>query len=156
MPLVMGLPLLDELPSEKGTYILFLQLAESRSIEVGRYGTCIFPAGIYAYAGSAHGNGGIAARIKHHLNLPERPHWHIDYVRPSMHWEGVFYATDPLSNECTWSKRLFNFPGSRVIIPSFGASDCQKGCPAHLFAFLKRDFDPAAFLQHFDRSIVLS
>jgi Uri superfamily endonuclease len=147
MPLKMGVPLLEELPAQKGVYILFLQLAESKTIEVGKYGSCDFPTGVYAYVGSAHGKGGIAARLKHHLWDPQKPHWHIDWVRPLMEWVGLFYETNPLSNECTWSKRLSVYSGSQVIIPGFGASDCQQGCPTHFYTFPQKDFDPDTFIQ---------
>jgi Uri superfamily endonuclease len=151
MPFIRGVPKLIDIPSQEGTYILFLQLAQSQSIYVGRYGLQHFPLGIYAYAGSALGKGGLSARLKHHLEQPQEPHWHIDWVRPFMQWVGLYYETSSLSTECTWSKRLSKFPGSQVIIPGFGASDCGQGCLAHFYRFKDDVFDPGHFVHYFKR-----
>jgi Uri superfamily endonuclease len=64
-----------------GTYVLLLYLAENRTITVGKLGTFDFPMGWYTYIGSAFGAGGLVARLKHHLQPGDRPHWHIDYLR---------------------------------------------------------------------------
>ena len=64
-----------------GSYILLLYLPLNITLTVGRLGTFDFPAGWYAYVGSAFGAGGLVGRIKHHLQPLENPHWHIDYLR---------------------------------------------------------------------------
>jgi len=66
-----------------GTYTLVLELDRADSIEVGALGEHRFPAGWYAYTGSAFGTGGFA-RVDRHYELAagERStrHWHIDYL----------------------------------------------------------------------------
>ena len=69
------------LPRLAGTYVLMLGLPRLATIGVGRLGHFQFPVGWYAYAGSAHGPGGLAARISRHLRVPKPLHWHVDYLR---------------------------------------------------------------------------
>ncbi len=45
-------------PVTRGSYLLVARLAYPAEIAVGRLGTSLFPAGWYAYAGSALGPGG--------------------------------------------------------------------------------------------------
>jgi Uri superfamily endonuclease len=90
-----------------------------------------FPAGWYAYAGSAHGPGGIAARVRRHLRAAKRLHWHIDYLRAVANPVEVWYATDPERWECRWAEALSTLPGVSTPASGFGASDCC--CVTHLF-----------------------
>ena len=56
-------------PSEVfGTYVTFFRLPKPASrVRIGALGTFDFPAGCYAYLGSAFGNGGVRARTNRHL-----------------------------------------------------------------------------------------
>ncbi|WP_049922906.1 GIY-YIG nuclease family protein [Halopiger djelfimassiliensis] len=114
-----------------GTYVLVLDVARSTTIEVGALGDRAFPAGAYAYVGSAFGPGGFA-RVDRHRELAcgERDvrHWHIDYVlgHSATSLESVVTFPDA-DRECELAGRL---PGEPVA--EFGASDCD--CPAHLLA----------------------
>ncbi|HHO76762.1 MAG TPA: DUF123 domain-containing protein [Deltaproteobacteria bacterium] len=49
-----------------------LLLARSTMIQVGKLGSFIFPAGHYAYIGSAFGSGGLHARIQRHIRKEMR------------------------------------------------------------------------------------
>ena len=69
-----------ELPEAKGTYILLVSLNQAKRLEIGRLGAFDLVPGFYAYVGSAHGAGGLRARIQHHLESTAEPHWHIDYL----------------------------------------------------------------------------
>lgn len=117
----------------KGSYILILHLAHHLAhIPIGKLGVFNFTAGYYLYIGSAFGAGGIPARLKHHQRTTKkRPHWHIDYIRPSMHilesWS--VSGTHPL--ETQWCTILSTLLAFHIPVRGFGASDSP--CRAHLF-----------------------
>lgn len=114
-----------------GTYVLLLSLAAAL-VRVGRLGEFAFPAGYYAYVGSALGPGGLQARIRRHMRPTKRKHWHIDYLLPHCTVVDVLVRRHDASHrlECEWAQALLTYPDARVIAPRFGASDCR--CPAHL------------------------
>jgi Uri superfamily endonuclease len=120
------------LPAAAGTYVLWLSLHQVTRVMVGKPGVFELARGQYAYVGSAHGAGGLRARVTHHLRIHERPHWHIDALRPFAAIEAVLYAVTPQRLECAWAQTLAALPGASVPIPHFGASDCRAGCAAHL------------------------
>lgn len=117
--------------SGKGTYILVLRLSAPTWLAVGRLGAYPFPAGWYAYVGSAFGAGGLAGRLKHHLAVSSRPHWHIDYLRQVAPITQVGYRVADKSYEHEWAAQLGAMPGATIPVPRFGSSDCT--CAAHLF-----------------------
>jgi len=121
------------LPDRPGTYALILKLPHPTTIGVGQLGRFQFPAGWYAYAGSAHGPGGLVARISRHLRLPKPLHWHVDYLRVCARPIAAWHAVGIRKRECAWAKALARLPGASAPIPRFGASDCC--CPAHLIHF---------------------
>jgi Uri superfamily endonuclease len=123
------------LPDQPGTYVLILRLPCLSTIGVGRLGHFSFPAGWYAYAGSAHGPGGLAARISRHLRSSKRLHWHVDYLRSHARPVEIWYAIGTQKRECAWAQVLSGLPGASIPVPRFGASDCQ--CPAHLICFVE-------------------
>jgi endonuclease-3 len=111
----------------KGTYSLFLGLKESNELIVGALGKIEFPAGYYAYTGSAFGSGGFARLDRHHRvhsGENQTRHWHIDYVLPHVEILDV-YRTAGIDKECELAGRL---PGTPI--PEFGSSDCS--CHSHL------------------------
>lgn len=117
-------------PKGKGTYTLILALNENRDITVGALGIKKFPAGFYAYTGSARGTAGFA-RVKRHLGLaagnnPAR-HWHIDYLLPHTSPKGVVLTFTDLDIECTISTAIGQ---NTCTVNGFGSSDC--GCSGHL------------------------
>ncbi len=116
-----------------GTYVITLRLDEQRTIGVGRLGAFEFPAGWYLYAGSAHGSGGLRARLaRHRRRLVEgkRAHWHVDALREEAHWGGAWGRASDERLECDWAAALRGLAGASVVAPGFGASDCR--CRAHL------------------------
>ena len=121
------------LPDQPGTYVLILRLSRPTAITVGRLGRFQFPAGWYAYTGSARGPGGLVARISRHLRSPKSLHWHVDYLRACAHPVAAWYAIGIQKRECAWARALVRLPGASVPIPHFGASDCR--CPTHLIHF---------------------
>ncbi|MDN5358738.1 MAG: hypothetical protein PWP76_581 [Candidatus Diapherotrites archaeon] len=123
----------SELPKEKGTYILLLELDGSISVRT-KYGRRNLEPGIYAYVGSAFGPGGLRARIERHWRKEKRKHWHIDDVTTSDHCKQI---------------GAFVFPGEQIEgelaemlgrvfkpVPGFGASDSRED--THLFQ-IQRD-----------------
>jgi Uri superfamily endonuclease len=132
---------MDVLPVEAGTYALILSLDSPSPVVVGRMGKFDLLNGYYFYIGSAHGAGGLRARLGRHLRGDGHPQWHIDYLRQHAMVRGWGFrvsitsddATIPL--ECEWSQWLACAAGATIPIPKFGASDCRSGCRAHLIYF---------------------
>ncbi|MFQ6101407.1 MAG: DUF123 domain-containing protein [Anaerolineae bacterium] len=112
---------------------MILRLPRPTTVGVGRLGRFQFPAGWYAYAGSARGPGGLAARISRHLRSSKLLHWHIDYLRAYAHPVAAWYAVGTQKRECAWAQALSGLPGASISMPRFGASDCR--CPTHLVYF---------------------
>lgn len=135
------------LPTTPGIYGLILWLSQDCHTRIGRLGTYDFPAGWYGYWGSAHGPGGIAARVHHHLNLAARPHWHLDFLRPHGHIKAVLFEIGSDRLECPWVHQVLTFPGAQVLVHGFGSRDCRQGCPAHLIYF-GTSFDLHALTKH--------
>jgi Uri superfamily endonuclease len=122
--------------------VLILRLSRPTTASVGRLGHFRFPAGWYAYVGSAHGPGGLVARVSRHLRSPKTRHWHVDYLRAHGQPVEIWYTVEPQKRECAWAQALAAFPGASIPVPRFGASDCR--CPAHLIHFAEPP-DLAAF-----------
>ena len=120
-------------PAEAGSYVLIARLDRPVKIAVGRLGTFVFEAGWYAYAGSALGPGGLAARLEHHYRRDKTMQWHIDFLLAHAELVEVWWAVDKKRKECTWAAALRSVPGARVPVPNFGASDCK--CLTHLVYF---------------------
>jgi Uri superfamily endonuclease len=114
-----------------GTYTLLVALPEPITAEIGALGTHAFPAGAYAYTGSALGSGGFA-RVDRHRRVAagdhDTRHWHVDYLTGHPATELVAVVTSPgVDAECAVAGRLPEGP-----VDGFGASDC--GCRSHLAA----------------------
>lgn len=127
-----------------GTYTLFIERGATDFITVGALGNVEFPAGWYAYVGSANGAGGFA-RIDRHARVAagehEAAHWHVDYLlrdaETTLEWDRRSAGAD---GECAIARRLATAvgatPGGRVV-EGFGASDCS--CGSHLLYAQRRD-----------------
>ncbi len=116
-----------------GTYALLLSSSVPALIRVGQFGGLQLQPGFYVYIGSAHGPGGLRARLAHHLAQCSRPHWHIDYLRAHANPEEVWYCYDRRHWEHQWAECIGMQPGASIPVWGFGASDCQ--CESHLFFF---------------------
>jgi Uri superfamily endonuclease len=119
-------------PAAAGSYALVVDLAAPLELGVGSLGCRLFPAGRYAYLGSAHGPGGLAARLARHGRQGKVLHWHIDYLTEQAPIVHVVACEGERPLECDWAQRLCALPGATVPVPGFGSSDCRVGCPAHL------------------------
>jgi len=134
----------DEPGSEPGVYCLVLRLDQGRRITVGKLGAGWLPAGWYLYLGSALGPGGLKARLARHLRAGRRHRWHVDDLLDHARVTKVWWAEWPQRLECEWAGVVRGWPGARVPVPRFGASDCR--CPAHL-VWLADEPDLAAITQ---------
>lgn len=122
----------DRLPSEPGTYCLWLHLAEPLSLRVGQLGERALPPGLCAYVGSALGPGGLRARVGRHLRAEKPVRWHIDWLTAHALVCAVWLRTGRERLECGWAATLLALPNAAVAWPGFGASDCT--CASHLIA----------------------
>ena len=62
----------------KGIYVLIIKLHANIRISIGALGELAFPAGLYAYVGSAQNS--LEKRATRHLRKEKRLFWHIDYL----------------------------------------------------------------------------
>ena len=118
-----------------GTYLLLLECEQTIELPVGRLGQLKTEPGYYLYVGSAFGPGGIQARLKHHMQVATRPHWHIDYLRTVAKLIDAWCAYD-VRLEHDWAQALLQSGAALVPLKGFGSSDC--GCITHLFYFKHR------------------
>jgi Uri superfamily endonuclease len=119
--------------SRPGTYTLILSSTIEKPINIGKLATLQLKHGYYVYIGSAFGPGGLKARIKHHLNPSSRPHWHIDYLRPTLNLREIWYTFDQTRREHQWAEIHAVTRNARMPLPGFGSSDCR--CLSHLFFY---------------------
>ncbi|MDD2769951.1 MAG: GIY-YIG nuclease family protein [Methylococcus sp.] len=106
-------------------YQLDIVLAADSLIAVGRLGEFLFPAGRYAYTGSARRN--LDARIRRHLSRDKKLRWHIDYLLMA-EWAEVVNVRLFEDGECAVNQATAGV----VVAPGFGSSDCRSGCGSHL------------------------
>ena len=80
------------LDPDPGSYVLTLKLSAPVALRIPRFAGSRLEPGIYAYAGSARGPGGIAARVGRHLSAEKTVRWHIDHLTTVADavWASVF------------------------------------------------------------------
>ena len=124
---------LDEVPRTKGAYALLIRLGKAVRLERPRHAKGTIAPGWYVYAGSAHGPGGIHARVARHFRADKRVHWHVD--RLTAHKAATIWASPaPGGHECDLVAR---FSASGAFVPActgFGSSDCRR-CETHLLGW---------------------
>jgi Uri superfamily endonuclease len=122
----------DSLPSAGGAYALHFRTEAPLALDIPRLGAPVLAPGVYVYAGSAFGPGGIRARVTRHLRTGDRsgmrPHWHVDRLSAAARCIGV--EAYPGGSECDIVAGLIA-GGATVPVPGFGSSDCRT-CAAHL------------------------
>jgi len=123
------------LPDQPGTYALLLASTAENDINVGSFGRLQVVPGFYVYVGSAHGPGGLTARVSRHQAAAKKLRWHIDYLREVTDLVAVWYTVDQNRQECRWAEVVGSLRGAVVPMAGFGASDCD--CRSHLFYFAK-------------------
>ncbi|MBN1681502.1 MAG: GIY-YIG nuclease family protein [Anaerolineae bacterium] len=125
------MPILSAIPDQAGTYVLLIRIIDRLETHVGRLGVVQFAPGLYVYVGSAHGPGGLRARIGRHNRKDKTVHWHIDAVTAAAPVIEVWWYASPQRLECRWAKTFASNPAVTAPVPGFGASDCA--CQTHLF-----------------------
>jgi Uri superfamily endonuclease len=121
---------------EGGAYALILFCPGKKRVQIGKLGPLELRRGFYVYVGSALGPGGLRARIAHHQKVSQRPHWHIDYLRPHTRLDRVWSSHGRTRREHQWARLIHALRGASVPLARFGASDCK--CKAHLLFFTTR------------------
>lgn len=113
----------------KGIYVLIIRTNKTVQATIGALGELTFPAGLYAYVGSAQNN--LELRVKRHMSKEKRLFWHIDYLLNNEAAEviGVYYAEEGKAEECRFARLLEK---NAEPIAGFGCSDCR--CRSHLFS----------------------
>ncbi|RME73829.1 MAG: GIY-YIG nuclease family protein [Chloroflexi bacterium] len=119
--------------NQTGNYILLLHLPDDVTLTIGKLGTFDFPAGWYAYVGSAFGPGGLVGRLGYHLKPVEKPHWHIDYLRQAAQVKEIWITVGDEQHEADWVDLMLDIPGAVVLVEGFGASDSVQ--ESHLIYF---------------------
>lgn len=115
-----------------GVYLLLLRLQRHAAVRVGSLGRCDLPAGWYVYAGSA--QRALLARVARHLESRKRVHWHIDRLTTHSQVERLGALLLPgRVDECAAGRLARAIIGGSAPVPGFGASDCRRGCAAHLW-----------------------
>ncbi len=114
------------------TYQLTIRLTADARIAIGRFGTCLFPAGDYIYTGSARRN--LEARIARHCSKDKKLRWHIDYLLASPE-ASIVHIERFTQTECTINRQQ----AGRILFKGLGASDCHAGCGSHLKYLGKTD-----------------
>ena len=113
---------------KKGSYCILFRLTEAVTVETKGRKRFKLKRGLYGYAGSAMGSGGVEKRVERHLRREKKPHWHLDFltVTPSFKAEKVlvFYGKNV---ECEVARALSKIGKA---VPGFGSSDCK--CESHL------------------------
>lgn len=116
----------------KGVYALFVNLEDSRTVEVGALGEIEFEPGLYVYVGSAMNS--AEKRLERHFSEVENTHWHIDYFTSAAEPVDYFILPESSDYECILSEIMGEI-GEPV--EKFGASDCN--CSSHLYRVSSRD-----------------
>ena len=120
---------LVDLGHQPGAYLLAIDLRMRTTVVIaGRPLRTLVP-GCYLYCGSAHGPGGLAARLRRHLRADKKPHWHIDQLTVRAGVAGI--AVSPAGRECDIVDLLTDAAAVSVPFAGFGSSDCRR-CSAHL------------------------
>lgn len=125
-------PKAEALPAGPGTYLLIFRVTREQTVTAGRLGEIDLAPGLLGYVGSAHGPGGLRARVGRHLRGDGRPHWHVDALRAALPVTAVWLVELAERLECKWAGIIAARPGVTTPAAGFGSSDCA--CPAHLFA----------------------
>ena len=124
---------IEEAPSDPGAYLLCLRLTIRMSINIPSLPAGRPDTGWYLYAGSAHGNGGIQARLRRHFKSTKKLHWHIDRLTVNADQIAALASID--RSECELVDELLKSNCFSIALAGFGSTDCRI-CESHLLRSL--------------------
>jgi Uri superfamily endonuclease len=128
-----------EMLPAKGTYTLIVFLSKEVRLKVGKLGTQRFPAGYYAYTGSALGTGASSPkqRVTRHLEKRKQKFWHIDFLlaHENATVTAVIAAQTDRKAECNMNLFVKKKLEAKIPVVGFGSSDCKQNCESHLLYF---------------------
>jgi Uri superfamily endonuclease len=131
---LLGAKGVDELPALTGAYALILHLEHPVKLKRPLAASKPLAPGLYIYAGSARGPGGIRARLARHFRVEKRKHWHVDQLTRVS--EVRLWASPlPESHECDLVTKLIDSGRFDTACAGFGSSDCRL-CEGHLLVWL--------------------
>lgn len=114
-----------------GAYLLAIRLVQPLPIELRRLKAATLSPGLYLYAGSAYGPGGMAARLARHFRKDKPVHWHVD--RLTVAADGLAALAIEGGDECRLVAQLLETGWCGTALDGFGSTDCRT-CPSHLLA----------------------
>jgi Uri superfamily endonuclease len=122
---------MDKAKPLKGIYILIIQINKNIRPKIGALGEVTFPAGLYAYVGSAQNN--LELRVKRHLGKEKRLFWHIDYLlnNEAAKIIGIYCRQGGKTEECHIASYLRRMPSQLPV------SDAQTAAATATFSALK-------------------
>ena len=123
---------MPDAPACKGHYLLLLKVDRRLQASIGMLGTIQLDPGIYIYVGSAHGPGGLRARLRRHLcGARKRVHWHIDMlIESGAHPIIALAACSAAKQEESLARACLE--RCSLAAPRFGSTDAP-GSPGHLY-----------------------
>src|SRR5690606_22892899 len=89
---------------DSGLYIMWLRIDAPCRVQIGALGEMAFPAGVYAYVGSAQRS--RMPRIRRHLRSDKPLRWHFDYLRSHGSVFAVSLARGAKAEECGLARSL--------------------------------------------------
>ncbi|MGQ9759405.1 MAG: GIY-YIG nuclease family protein [Candidatus Methanomethylicaceae archaeon] len=127
-----------------GVYALLMHLTAPCSLEIGNRQYNLDP-GVYVYAGSALGPGGVAGRLKRHFKTftthTTKRHWHIDHLLPISASLAAVFSNSQTNMECALVLSLKQL--GLCVVKGFGNTDCKSGCMGHLLSLGNVEFEEA-------------
>lgn len=113
-----------------GTYVTFFNLPKAATrLRVGDLGTFDFPAGCYAYLGSAFGGGGVRARTNRHLTTETPKGWNVDWLKPRCTPAAVWWTHERRHVEFDWADLLADLPGASCPAARAAATTTRRPTP---------------------------
>ncbi len=131
----------ETMPQGPGSYLLLIRIARPCPLPRGRHAGQVLPPGLYAYAGSARGPGGLRARVRRHLRKEKRLHWHVDALTVAAEDVRALLFPGPDVKECDLVAALRRSGRFGPILPGLGSADCRR-CPAHVLRLVEQDGMP--------------
>ena len=122
-----------EIPACPGAYLLLVALDKTVPFNRPKIGSIDLTDGLYVYAGSARGPGGLRSRLKRHFARQKAIHWHVDQLTVAAKRVEALVSYD--ISECELVDLLNETGAFRSAIDGFGSSDCGR-CTSHLLTLL--------------------